>query len=95
MSHGVWLYDRLCLSDRDVEELLFTRGVVVTYEAIHQWCWKFGQEYANRLRCRRPRLGDTWSMDAMFLTINGERHDLWRAVDQDDNGLAIPSPGLC
>ena len=26
----------------------------------------------------------------MFLTINGERHDLWRAVDQDGNGLDIP-----
>ena len=25
----------------------------------------------------------------MFLTINGERHYLWRAVDQDDNVLDI------
>jgi putative transposase len=24
-------------------------------------------------------------MDEVFLTINGERHYLWRAVDQDDN----------
>jgi putative transposase len=25
----------------------------------------------------------------VFLTINGERHELWRAVDQDDNVLDI------
>ena len=34
ISHGVWLYCRFCLSDREVEELLFARGVLVTYEAI-------------------------------------------------------------
>jgi transposase-like protein len=36
---------------------------------------------------RRPRTGDTWHLDEVFLRINGGRHDLWRAVDQDDNVL--------
>ena len=89
ISHGVWLYYRFCLSYRDVEELLFARGVVVTYEAIRKWCRKFGQEYAHRLRRRRPRPGDKWPLDEVFLPINGERHYLWRAVDQDGNGLDI------
>ena len=48
ISHAVWLYFRFCLSFRDVEELLFERGVVVTYEAIRKWCRKFGQPYANQ-----------------------------------------------
>jgi putative transposase len=43
ISHGVWLYDRFTLSDRDEEELLFERGLIVTYEAIRQWCRQFGQ----------------------------------------------------
>jgi transposase-like protein len=30
MSHGVWLYERFCLSYRDVEELLFARRIIVT-----------------------------------------------------------------
>ena len=89
ISHGVWLYFRFCLSYRDVEELLFARGVIVTYEAIRQWCRKFGQSYANELRRRRPRPGDKWHLDEVFLTINGERHYLWRAVDQDGNILDI------
>src|ERR687897_3701611 len=89
ISHGVWLYFRFCLSYRDVEELLFARGVIVTYEAIRQWCRKFGQQYANQLRRRRPRPGDKWHLDEVFLTINGARHYLWRAVDQDGHVLDI------
>ena len=50
---------------------------------------KFGQDYANRLRRRRPQPGDKWHLDEVFLTIHGERHYLWRAVDQDDNVLDI------
>src|SRR5262245_8823460 len=80
ISHGVWLYFRVCLSYRDVEELLFARGGLVTYEAIRQWCLKFGQQYANQLHRRRPRPGDKWHLDEAFLTIHGERHYLWRAV---------------
>jgi putative transposase len=89
ISHGIWLYFRFCLSYRDVEELLFARGVIVTYEAIRKWCRKCGQSYANELRHRRPRPGDKWHLDEVFLTMNGGRHYLWRAVDQDGNILDI------
>jgi putative transposase len=89
ISHAVWLYFRFCLSYRDVEELLFARCVTVTYEAIRKWCRKFGQPYANALRHRRPRPGDKWHLDEVFLTINGNRHYLWRAVDQEGNILDI------
>src|SRR5215207_8962531 len=89
ISHAVWLYFRFCLSFRDGEALLLERGVIVTYEAIRKWCRKFGQPYANQLRRRRPRPGDKWHLDEVFLTIYGERHYLWRAVDQDGNVLDI------
>lgn len=89
ISHAVWLYFRFTLSYRDVEEMLLARGIRVTYEAIRKWCRKFGQDDANQMRRRRPRTGDKWHLDEVFLTINGERHYLWRAVDQDDNVLDI------
>jgi putative transposase len=69
-----------------VEELLFERGMVVTYEAIRKWCRKFGRPYANQLRRRRPRPGDKGHRDEI-LTIKGDRQYLWRAVDQDGNVL--------
>jgi putative transposase len=89
ISHGVWLYYRFCLSYRDVEELLLARGIIVTYEAIRKWCRRFGQAYANHLRRRRPRPGDKWHLDEVFLMINGVQHYLWRAVNQDGNILDI------
>jgi putative transposase len=89
ISHGVWLYFRFCLSYRDVEQLMAERGVILTYEAVRYWCRKFGQMYANQLRCRRPTPGDKWHLDEVFLTIRGQRHCLWRAVDQEGNILDI------
>src|SRR5262249_37555342 len=77
VSHGVWLYYRFFLSYRDVEEWLCTRGVIVTYAVIQQWCRKFGQAYANQLRRRRPRPGDKWYLDEVLLTTKGVRHYLW------------------
>lgn len=64
-------------------------GVVLTSETVRQWCLKCGQPYANELRHRRPRCGDTWHLDEVVLTIRGKKHSLWRAVDQDGNVLDI------
>src|SRR6266478_6496489 len=50
ISHCVWLYFRFSLSFRDVEELMSSRGVSLTYETVREWCLKFGQNYANGLR---------------------------------------------
>ena len=83
ISHAVWHYYRFCLSFRDVEDLLAKRGIIVSYEAIRQWCLKFGPEYARKLKRRQGRLGDTWFLDEVFVTINGKQQYLWRAVDQD------------
>lgn len=89
ISHCVWLYFRFALSYRDVEEMMAERGVAVTYETIREWCLKFGQAYAKRIRSRSPRPGDRWHLDEVFLTINGRLQYLWRAVDQDGEVLDI------
>ena len=89
INHCVWLYFRFPLSFREVEELMLVRGVVVSYETIRRWCAKFGQAYANRLRQRRPRLGDKWHLDEVFVKINGKLCYLWRAVDQHGNVLDV------
>ena len=89
ISHAVWLYYRFCLSFRDVEDLLAKRGVVVSYETIRQWSRKFGAECARKLKRREGRLGDTSRLDELFVTIQGERQYLWRAVDQDGDVIGI------
>jgi transposase-like protein len=82
INQAVWLYHVFGLSLREVELILSERDIAVTHESIRQWCLKFGADFARKLRRRRPRPGDTWHLDAMFLKINGELHYLWRAVDQ-------------
>jgi putative transposase len=89
IGHAVWLCDRFALSLRDVEELMLARGVVVSYETIRCWCVKFGPDYAARLRRRRPRPGDKWHLDEVFVTINDTTHYRWRAVDQHGTVLDI------
>jgi putative transposase len=93
IAHAVGLYHRFNLSFAqgapDVAALLAVRGVIVTYETVRQWCLKFGQKFANQLRHRRAQPGDKWHCDEVFLTINGKRHYLWRAVDQHGNVLDI------
>ena len=89
ISHGVWLYHRFCLSFRDAEDLLAQRGVTVTHETIRPWCQRFGPVYARRLWRRRGRLGDTWHLDEVFVTIQGRQQYLWRAVDEDGDVLDI------
>src|SRR6202521_6145426 len=89
ISHCVWLYFRFSLSFRDVEEMMAERGVVVSYETIREWCQKFGQSYAKRLRARRGHLGDRWHLDEVFLKIQDKLQNLWRAGDQDGDVLDI------
>lgn len=89
INHCIWLYFRFPLSFREVEELMLARGVAVSYETIRRWCAKFGQAYANQLRRRRPRPGDKWHLNEVFIRINGRLLYLWRAVDQHGNVLDV------
>jgi putative transposase len=83
IAHAVWLYFRFPLSLRLVEEMLLERGVVISYETIRRWALKFGPAYARRLRRKTPSRRDIWHLDEVVITIAGQKHWLWRAVDHD------------
>jgi hypothetical protein len=42
------------LSLRLVEEMLFERSIIVSYETIRRWGIKFGPDYARRLQRKQP-----------------------------------------
>ena len=67
--------------------ILAARGIEVSYETIREWGLRFGRDFANTLRRRRPKLGDKWFLDEMFIRICGKQHYLWRAIDQ--NGVVL------
>ena len=87
ISYAVWLYYRFNLSNRDIEDLLAGRGIIVTRESIRLWCIKFGAKYARRLKQRHGGFGDTFYIDEVFVKINGKRRYLWRAVDQEGESV--------
>ena len=89
ISDAIWAYHRFCLSLRDVEELLAQRGVIVSYESIRRWCFKFGPQTPRRLKRREDRLADTWHVDEVFIRIQRKVHYLWRAVGQDGDVIDV------
>jgi putative transposase len=89
ISCAVRWYFRFQLSLRDIEEPLFERGVIVTYETIRCWCDKFGGNFAHRVKAARRKPGSTWHLDEMFVTLRGEPYLLWRAVDEHGTELDI------
>jgi putative transposase len=87
ISHCVWLYHRFPLSLQDVEEIRGTWCDPLVRDDPNL-CTKFGQIFANELR-RRPRSGDKWHLDEVFIKIHGKSYYRWQAVDQDGTVLDI------
>ena len=83
ISHTVWLSHRVGVSVRAVEDLLAHRGLTVSYAATRLWCLTVGSVDARRLTRRQGRLGDIGALDEGFVTLQGQRRSLWRAVDQE------------
>lgn len=85
---AVMMYVRYPLSLRNVEDLLFERGIDICHETVRFWWNRFGPLFAADIRRQRvSRMRGfrhwRWHLDEVFVKINGERHYLWRAVDHE------------
>ncbi len=85
---AVMMYVRFPLSLRNVEDLLFERGIDISHETVRFWWNRFGPLFAADIRRQRvSRMKGfrqwRWHLDEVFVKINGERHYLWRAVDHE------------
>ena len=67
ISDVVRLYYKLKLSERDIEDLLAERGIIVSRESIRLWCIKFGTLYTLRLKRNHRGFGDTFYIDEVFV----------------------------
>ena len=87
------LYVRYPLSLRQVEDLLFERGIDICHETVRFWWNRFGPLFAAEIRKRRVRHRCyspwRWHLDEVFVRINGEMHYLWRAVDHEGEVLEV------
>jgi len=86
------MYVKYPLSLRNVEDLLFERGIDICHETVRFWWNRFGPMFAGEIRRRRGShmRGFTqwrWHLDEVYVKINGEMHYLWRAVDHEGEVL--------
>jgi putative transposase len=84
----VMMYIRFPLSLRNVEDLLFERGIDVCHETVRHWWNRFGPMFAADIRRQRAsRMKGfrhwRWHVDDMYVKLNGEMVYLWRAVDHE------------
>jgi putative transposase len=90
---AVMMYIRYPLSLRQVEDLLFERGIDICHETVRFWWNRFGPMFAAEVRKRRLRRRSyslwRWHLDEVFVRINGETHYLWRAVDHEGEVLKV------
>ena len=90
---AVMMYIRYPLSLRQVEDILFERGIDICHETIRFWWNRFGPLFAAEIRKRRIHhcsfSNHRWHLDEVFVRINGETHYLWRAVDHEGEVLEV------
>ena len=84
----VIMYVRFPLSLRNVEDLLFERGIDLCHETVRMWWNRFGPLFAGDIRRQRvSRMCGfrqwRWHLDEIYVKLNGEMLYLWRAVDQE------------
>jgi putative transposase len=86
------MYVRYPLSLRNVEDLLFERGIDICHETVRKWWNRFGPMFASEIRRKRvQRMRQfthwRWHLDETYVKINGQMHYLWRAVDHEGEVL--------
>ena len=84
----VMMYVRFPLSLRNVEDLLFERGIDLCHETVRLWWNRFGPMFAADIRRQRVQAMRgvrhwRWHLDEMYVKLNGEKVYLWRAVDHE------------
>jgi len=88
------MYIRYPLSLRQVEDLLFERGVDISYETVRYWWNRFVPPFAAQIRKKRTQHTPNhsnwrWHLDEVFVGIGGEIRYLWRAVDHEGEVLGV------
>ena len=88
----VSMYARYPLSLRNVEDLVFERGIDICHESVRLWWNRFGPMFASEIRRKRVQqirqfTHWKWHLDEVFVRINGKKKHLWRAVDHEGEVL--------
>ena len=88
----VVMYVRYPLSLRNVEDLLFERGINICHETVRLWWNRIDPMFAGEIRRKRvdrmwAHTHWRWRLDEVYVKVSGEMRYLWRAVDHEGEVL--------
>ena len=79
---AVGYYLRYNLSYREVQEILYDRGINVSHTTIYRWVQEYGK-LLYQIWKRKIKILLFMEMDETYIKIKGKWHYLYRAIDAD------------
>ena len=86
---AVGYYLRYNLSYREVQELLYDRGINVCHTTIYRWVQEYSKILYHLWKKKNKQSFYSWKMDETYIKIKGRWHYLYRAIDADGLTLDI------
>ncbi|MDU0406830.1 hypothetical protein ML8HA_02662 [Lactococcus lactis] len=86
---AVGYYLRYNLSYREVQELLYDRGINVCHTTIYRWVQEYSKVLYYLWKKKNRQSFYSWKMDETYIKIKGRGHYLYRAIDADGLTLDI------
>ncbi|WP_364740287.1 IS6 family transposase, partial [Nocardia sp. NPDC051756] len=86
---AVGYYLRYNLSYREVQEILYDRGINVSHTTIYRWVQEYGKVLYHLWKKKNKKSFYSWKMDETYIKIKGKWHYLYRAIDADGLTLDI------
>ena len=86
---AVGYYLRYNLSYREVQEILYDRGINVSHTTIYRWVQEYGKLLYQIWKKKNKKSFYSWKMDETYIKIKGKWHYLYRAIDADGLTLDI------
>lgn len=86
---AVGYYLRYNLSYREVQELLYDRGINVCHTMIYRWVQEYSKILYHLWKKKNKQSFYSWKMDETYIKIKGRWHYLYRAFDADSLTLDI------
>ena len=89
MIVAVGYYLRYHLSYREVQEILYDRGINVCHTTIYRWVQEYGKVLYQIWKKKNRQSFYSWKMDETYIKIKGTWHYLHQAINVDGLTLDI------
>ena len=77
------------LSYRDLVAMMAERGVIISHTTIMRWVIRYVPEFEKRWNRFARSIGSSWRVDETYISIKGQWHYLYRAVDKQGRSVDL------